>query len=211
MTKINFDINFDNLKFINNTTNDEIYSIVDFNSLGYTYIDKDTNECNKLFFLEKPSIEHYRFLAYLSTKFISINILDIGTALGLSALALSYNPTNTIHTFDINNTSLTGIKKRENIHFIYDNLFETSQQLKYNDLILNSPLIFLDVEPHNGIMEYSFYNYLKSINYKGIMICDDIHYYKDMKNNFWNKIPDEEKIDITHLGHWSGTGMILFK
>ena len=27
---------------------------------------------------------------------------------------------------------------------------------------------------------------------------------------FWNKIPDKYKLDITHIGHWSGTGLVSF-
>jgi hypothetical protein len=27
---------------------------------------------------------------------------------------------------------------------------------------------------------------------------------------FWNKIPNNEKIDLTNVGHWSGTGVVCF-
>ena len=52
-------------------------------------------------FLGKPGKEHYKLLAYLSTTFNFKNIIDIGTHLGNSSLALSYNISNTIYTFDI--------------------------------------------------------------------------------------------------------------
>jgi hypothetical protein len=81
---------------------------------------------------------------------------------------------------------------------------------KYKALILNSPFIFLDVDPHNGQMEYDFFNYLLSIEYNGFMICDDIWYFKDMRDNFWNKIDSSLKYDMTNFGHWSGTGIIQF-
>ena len=68
----------------------------------------------------------------------------------------------------------------------------------------------MDVDPHNGKIEYEFYNYLKSINFKGLLICDDVWFFKEMRDNFWYKIPNEEKLDISKYGHWSGTGLINF-
>ena len=28
--------------------------------------------------------------------------------------------------------------------------------------------------------------------------------------DFWNKIPNENKIDLTRIGHFSGTGLVCF-
>ena len=42
------------------------------------------------------------------------------------------------------------------------------------------------------------------------MLCDDIHHFENMKNNFWNKVAAEDKLDVTKFGHWSGTGLIFF-
>jgi FKBP-type peptidyl-prolyl cis-trans isomerase len=61
---------------------------------------------------------------------------------------------------------------------------------------------------HDGINELIMYNYLKSINYNGFIICNNIWYFKEMRDNFWYKINDEERYDITDVGHWSGTGII---
>jgi hypothetical protein len=60
-------------------------------------------------------------------------------------------------------------------------------------------------------MEIDFYNYLKSINYAGFVICDDILYFKDMREQFWSKLNQSDCYDYTKLGHWSGTGIITFK
>ena len=43
----------------------------------------------------------YRFYAYMSTWFNNTTILDIGTRTGGSALALSYNPTNKVRSYDL--------------------------------------------------------------------------------------------------------------
>jgi predicted O-methyltransferase YrrM len=155
--------------------------------------------------------EHYKLLAYYSTLFNNSIILDIGTHKGKSALALSYNKSNTVISFDIIDcVDNRKIKNKENIQYYLENLWDNDIKTKWTETILNSPFIFLDVDPHNGVMEYEFYLFLKTINYKGIMICDDIWYFKEMRDNFWYKIPDYYKTDITQYGHWSGTGIINF-
>ena len=68
----------------------------------------------------------------------------------------------------------------------------------------------MDIDPHEGVLEYQFYLWLKSNSYKGVIIFDDIHYFEGMRNNLWDKIEDSEKEDITYLGHWSGTGFVKF-
>jgi hypothetical protein len=162
------------------------------------------------YFFDKPGKEHYRLLSYLSCLFNNSNIIDLGTHLGNSALALSYNKTNTIYTFDIVNEVRENIKNIDNIRFVTDDLFDDKNKEKYKELILSSPFIFLDVDPHNGKMEYNFIHYLQEINYQGFIVCDDIWYFKEMRDNFWYKINDPFRYDLTHVGHWSGTGAITF-
>lgn len=155
--------------------------------------------------------EHYRLLSYLSTKFENQHLIDIGTHTGYSAYVLSYNPANIVDTFDIVDKGIAPeIKNRKNIVYHYQDLFVHETRQPMSQLLLESPMIFLDVDPHNGIMEIGFYNYLFENHYKGLLVCDDIHYFEDMRNNFWSKIPDQYKLDATKYGHWSGTGLIHF-
>jgi hypothetical protein len=161
-------------------------------------------------FNSRPGREHYKLLSYLSTKFENSIILDIGTHQGASALALSYNPTNTVHTFDIVDKVPAGIRARENIRFSMDNLFDLSGQAKWRETILSAAFIVLDVDPHNGSMEIDMYNYLKEIGYSGFVVCDDIWHFKEMRDKFWYQVPYSERYDVTDLGHWSGTGIISF-
>ena len=157
-------------------------------------------------FLGKAGKEHYRFLAYLGTLFDNSNIIDIGTHRGSSARALSaLNKTNHIHSFDIIDKNCPAI---DNITYYVDNIFENLE--KYEELILTSRILVLDVDPHSGRDEHKFYLYLKDKNYQGILILDDIYYFKEMRDNFWYQIPTTYKIDYTSVGHWSGTGLVAF-
>ena len=65
------------------------------------------------------------------------------------------------------------------------------------------------------------YLWLKKNNYQGIIIYDDIKLGLNHVANltratqhsmidFWNKINKEFKIDISNVGHISGTGLINF-
>ena len=84
-----------------------------------------TDDNTRTEFLGLPGKEHYRLLAYFSTLFNNTNIIDIGTHRANSALALSYNDTNIIHTFDIiDKVNNDNIKNTKNIHFHIENLLE---------------------------------------------------------------------------------------
>lgn len=164
-------------------------------------------------FHQSPGSQHYKLLAYLSTLFNNGIIIDIGTHRGASATALSYNPTNTIYTFDIENRisdDFSSPKSIQNIVFNYTNIFSHDVRGSWKDRILSSNMIFLDIDPHDGVLEYEFYEWLKEQNYQGLLVLDDIWYFKGMRNNFWYKIEGKYKEDITNLGHWSGTGVVQF-
>jgi predicted O-methyltransferase YrrM len=184
------DINKINLSCFNDMITEQ-YEIEEFNS-----------NCGK---------EHYKLLAYLSTYFNNQNIIDIGTHKGKSSLALSYNKSNTILSFDIVDCVTNHKMKNRNVEFILEDLWNEDVRSKWLNTILQSPLIFLDVDPHNGTMEYDFFLFLYKNNYQGIVLCDDIWFFKEMRDNFWYKIPDEYKYDMTKFGHWSGTGIFSFK
>lgn len=158
-------------------------------------------------YLGNPGSEHYKLLAWLSTQFNDVDIFDIGTHMGASSAALSYNKSNRIISFDIIHTRL--VCRKETCEYNLENLWDPSIREKWCQRLLNSPLIFLDIDPHDGVMEYEFYNWLKSNNYKGILVLDDIWYFKGMRDNCWYHI-SSKKYDFTYLGHWSGTGIVDF-
>jgi len=172
-------------------------------SVVVSTISIDPNE-----FYNAPGDQHYRLLGYLANQFNNSTIIDIGTHRGSSAVALSANPTNTVHSFDI-------VAKVEpytipNLKLHIADLWNGAIRNEWKKIILSSALIVLDIDPHEGVQEFEFYQWLKAENYKGILLCDDIWYFKEMRDNFWFKIPNSEKLDVSCLGHWSGTGLVSF-
>jgi hypothetical protein len=161
-------------------------------------------------FYGKQGEQHYRLLSYLSTQYNDCNILDIGSDSGRSALALSYNESNKVYSFDTAEQYHSPLRLKQNVTFSRDDLFDVKGREKWKDIIMSCPFIFMDVVPHTGLMEYSFYQYLKEIGYQGFVVFDDIWFFKEMRNNFWYKVVDSEKYDVTEFGHWSGTGIITF-
>lgn len=126
--------------------------------------------------LGKPGREHYRLLAYLSTLFNNQNIIDITTQKGAAAYALSYNEHNTVYTFEgegggghssPNETKFleggvkppcwNGVLDRPNIKFILCDLRVTENLNAWSQTILSAPIIFVDVELHQGHFELSLY------------------------------------------------------
>ena len=145
--------------------------------------------------------EHYRLIACLSTLFDNGNIFDIGTNLGCSALALSYNSTNRVISYDlIECRELYYAEELFNIEFLLGDVLQDRRLIRSN-------LIMLDTN-HDGVFERKLYDFLKRNNYKGLLFLDDIHLNQPMKD-FWHSI-SEPKEDITDLGHWSGSGIVDF-
>ena len=170
-------------------------------SLATSHIQYIHPDMQQWFHLESGK-EHYRLLMHLTYCFDGIQIADIGTYRGASAIALAQNPNNKIYSLDV------GVFRNDipygNIEFnIGDYITDQSIQNR----ILESKVIFLDVD-HLYTNEIWLYNFLVEKNWNGIMLCDDIHLNDEMKR-FWSEIR-HEKYDITQYGHFSGTGIVLF-
>jgi hypothetical protein len=156
---------------------------------------------------EEPSGKsEYRLYAYLSHKVNNTTILDVGTRLGSSALALSSNPKNKVISYDLVHWESQEKIKKDNIEFkVMDFTKDTSIDYSKVDIIM------IDVDPHDGLQEPIMINYLKSIGWEGILLLDDIdpnqsYPWVEMLE-MWNKI-SEEKYDVTDIGHYSGTGLV---
>lgn len=145
--------------------------------------------------------EHYRLLAYLSYKFNNQTLYDIGSYRGLSAIALAANQENNVISYDIKD--YLRVEKMNNVEYKIGNCYDDPG-------LLSSPLIMLDVDPHEGTFETSFVEYLQTNDYKGLVVLDDIHLNPPMQQ-FWDWISGIEKYDVTEYGHHSGTGLLVFK
>ena len=150
--------------------------------------------------------DHYRLLSYISSLYKDITICDVGTKHGLSAIALA-SPTNKVYSYDINDKLDDQIKEVAsdiNCTFLLENCLETEEN---RERLLSSDIVMLDTD-HDGVFEEAFYLFLKTNNFSGILLLDDIHLCDPMKN-FWSSIT-EPKFDITKYGHFSGTGLVCF-
>lgn len=139
--------------------------------------------------------EHYRLLSWLAKG--KKLVFDVGTYSGFSACAMS--TAKQVITYDITNLRETFIMPK-NIEFCVGDVLKDKR-------LIDAELISLDTA-HNGDFEVEFYNHLVLRDWSGILVCDDIHLNDEMKN-FWNQV-DKPKIDATHLGHYTGTGIIIF-
>lgn len=182
-------------------SNEELNSMdTSFIKIHYSKLINENLQHDPFYFHIESGKEHYRLLMYVSKLVNNELIFDVGTNKCMSALALSYNNLNRIKTFDILRL-LPENPVVENIEYIIGD--------STKDLDLEKcKIIFLDVD-HDGLYENKFYDHLKSTKWKGILLLDDINLNEDMKM-FWNRI-EEEKYNITNIGHWSGTGMVVFE
>lgn len=153
-----------------------------------------------------PGDQHYKLLAWFSTQWSGVELIDIGSHHGASAYALAHNSKNNVLSFDIVNSVKCSAP---NIKWIQANLWDDPVRNIWKDRLLASPFIFLDVDPHNGTMEMDFYQWLVKNKYQGLLVCDDIWYFYMMRQLFWANV-STPKIDLTRVGHWSGTGVVNF-
>ena len=159
----------------------------------------------------KSGDQEYRLYSYLSTYFNNTTILDIGTAFGRSAVALSHNETNRIISYDICDHIQKGnhpVYTKPNIQFRIKNVLEDLNE----ELIKNTKIVMIDID-HYGNIETEIINKLKQHNFSGLIILDDITKHPDpivneCMNQLWNSIRDT-KYDFTKYAHWSGTGIII--
>lgn len=188
--------------------------VIDKDAISETNIDElvqyiEWNPQYKGYFIEKAGKEHYRLLANLSLQLVKMNpiplICDIGTLYGSSALALSIAETAQVITYDINNVIPANNKTIGNISNIKRKLFSAQLDI---DTIVKADLVVLDIDPHCGNEETKFLALLRERGFKGVLVLDDI-FLNDGMRKFWEGIP-EKKWDITHVGHSTGTGIVVF-
>ncbi len=158
---------------------------------------------NYKYFNMSAGTEHYKLLSYLSTVISCSKIIDIGTFLGFSAVALSFLPDKKVISYDIYDCISDNVKSAKNKANI---TLKIMNCLKDIDTIIDTSLVMIDID-HEGNNELDILNALRKANYKGLILLDDIYLNNEMKQ-LWNDIP-EKKIDISEYGHYSGTGIVI--
>lgn len=157
------------------------------------------------YFLEAAGREHYRLISWLSSQFPNQTVMDIGTHFGNSSVAMSFDKNVKVVSYDIvEMKQLT--KLPENVEYKIGDFRE-------DPITMASPFIFVDVDPHDGVQEKNFHQFFLESQYKGITLWDDIN-CNDAMRDWWNSLANDsswfKKVDVTQLGHWSGTGMIIY-
>jgi predicted O-methyltransferase YrrM len=171
--------------------------------------------------LERWPGEHYRLLGALCSVLRPRRVVEIGTASGLSALALLARlPADSrVFSFDIFPWDYKGpetwggetLLRRDDFeggrltHVVGD-LSNAATFAQHKDLLRETDLIFVD-GPKDGIFEGVLLERLSTIRFATppILVFDDIRLWNMLR--IWNGIT-QPKLDLTSFGHWSGTGLI---
>lgn len=151
--------------------------------------------------------EHYALLRHLAKQFDNCVLVDIGTYLGLSALALS-GSSNRVLSLDVTNARPAGLQLPSNVICKLANMIEDPSVFP-----IEASLAVLDVDPHDGLKERAVVQQLLNRGWRGLMVCDDIKLNGGMRA-FWQwaqGLPGVETMDVTEIGHCTGTGLINFQ
>jgi hypothetical protein len=162
--------------------------------------------------------EHYKLLAALMLVLKPTVAIEIGTAEGLSALAMKkYMPTGSkVVTFDIlpwqeiPDTLLTpddfndGRLEQRLGDLADPKVFDANREL-----IESAGFIFID-GPKDNNFEWKLLEYFKSTRFAKppILMFDDTRLWSMLK--FWRDLP-YPKLDLTSFGHCSGTGLVQWE
>ena len=166
---------------------------------------------DKEYYDSRSGVNEYRLYSYLTTFFNNATILDIGTFTGRSAIALSYNETNRVISYDIEDHIKTHghpIYTKSNVEFrIGDVLRDLTE-----DFIRTVKIVMIDID-HYGDNEKRILDRLKTLGFKGLILLDDITKHPDATinrcmNQFWDSIEDT-CYDMTDYGHCTGTGIVV--
>jgi len=159
------------------------------------------------YFKLPPGQEHYHLLAHLASQLHDSLIVDIGTFLGYSALALS-GGSNKVLSLDIIDLKPDGLQLPDSVECKIGNMLEDDTLFP-----LTATLAVLDVNPHDGLKERTVVEQLIGRKWNGTLVCDDIHLNDGMRS-FWDwakQLPEVDALDVTNVGHCTGTGIIDFR
>lgn len=159
--------------------------------------------------------EHYRLLAGLVAVLSPKTVVEIGTATGVSALAMksSLPQEGKITTFDLLSwrDHPNAVLRAEDfadgrLEQSTDDLSAPAGWRANADLLQRADLIFIDAK-HDGHQEREFLRGFEEVGLSNhpIVMFDDIRVWGML--GFWREL-ERPKLDLTSFGHWSGTGIV---
>lgn len=162
--------------------------------------------------------EHYKLLSGLVKILRPAVAMEIGTAEGLSALAMKkYMPqAGKVVTFDILPWDQIGDTILVKDDFSDGRLEQRLGDLADRDvfeqhraLIESVEFLFID-GPKDNNFEWKLLDYLKTVKFRKppIIVFDDTRLWSMLK--FWRELP-YPKLDLTSFGHASGTGLVQWE
>ena len=155
--------------------------------------------------------EHYRLLAAL-VEVANVNAaIEVGTYTGMGTLALASAGAQ-VQTYDLvswdhfTKTVLRADDFNGKISQGIGNLANAKYFESQRDKLQSAELIFID-GPKDGVFEPAFVLKLLTILRGGqLLVLDDIRKLEMLQ--LWRDLP-LGKLDLTSLGHWSGTGLAI--
>lgn len=159
---------------------------------------------------------HYRFLAALCRILEPQLAVEVGTFTGMSALAFAEHlPANAhVVTYDVvpwrdfgARAVVTADDFGDRLEQRIGDLADTSVFDRDRDLLAEADLLFVD-GPKDGSFEQKFLPRLIELRKggkRGLLVLDDIRVLNMVE--FWHTLRGP-KLDVTSLGHWSGTGLV---
>jgi predicted O-methyltransferase YrrM len=156
--------------------------------------------------------EHYRLLAALVEVMQPRCVVEIGTASGMSALALKHAlpQGGQVATFDLipwQEYPGACLTERDfadgRLVQHVDDLSDPAGMQRHLELLRQAELIFLDAAK-DGAMEPRFFANLRRVPFAKppLLVLDDIRVWTMLK--VWRDLP-HPKLDVTSFGHWTGT------
>src|SRR5258706_5638498 len=162
--------------------------------------------------------EHYKLLSGLVKILRPAVAMEIGTAEGLSALAMKkYMPEGgKVVTFDIvpwdqiqDTMLLPEDFADEKLEQRLGDLGDRDVFEKHRELLETVEFLFID-GPKDNDFEWKLLGYLKTVKFRKapIVLFDDTRLWSMLK--FWRELP-YPKLDLTSFGHSSGTGLVQWE
>jgi predicted O-methyltransferase YrrM len=165
--------------------------------------------------------EHYRLLAAICATVRPKTVVEIGTASGLSALAIlsKLPPESQLVSFDIYPWDYKGpaawggetLLREEDfrdgrLRHVVGDLSEAATFQAHRALMESADLFFID-GPKDGSFEREFLGRLATVQFRSppVLVLDDIKLWNMLAT--WHEI-QWPKLDLTSFGHWSGTGLV---